>query len=318
MSGRLTNAAGNEGAGGAVGNRTGGHAFACPLCGLARRPGLFEAARGGPYRVCAACGSASGPGTLDYARHYADYFPDLVAEDSPLLAERYHAILQRAERLTAGIRGTRTPSLLEVGCGNGQLLAVARERGWRVAGVELSAAQADHCRARGLEVVCGDLLGDDLFEDRRFDAAVMLEVFEHLPNPRPTLRALASRLQPGGVVYLTTPNFNALARRLLGARWSVLHEEHVTLATAEGLRRSLRDCRLATIEIGSRNVNLAELAHGFGRRAPMAGSQRAAAAADARDRIEASAALRVLKAILNVLLRASNLGETLVAWGRNG
>lgn len=250
---------------------------------------------------------------MDFGRYYEEYFPSGVRADSPVLARRYGEIMGRLERQTGGRR------LLEVGCGNGQLLAVARARGWEVAGVELSRAQVEHCRARGLEVELGDLTRDGLFAGRAFDAAVMIEVLEHLPEPVETLEAVAERLVPGGVLYVTTPNFGALSRWVLGGGWSVLNEEHVTLASARGLRRVLARSGFRPLSVRSRNVNVGELASRLRRRgpaggAPVSGGERFRAAVALRDRIEASPGLRLLKGVTNAVLAVSGLGDTLVGW----
>lgn len=282
------------------------------MCGGGSDYREFYAARV-VYRVCGRCGSAHAAELMDLDRYYEGYFPAGVQADSPVLARRYGEILARLERQTGGRR------VLEVGCGNGQLLAVARGRGWEVAGVELSRAQVEHCRGRGLEVELGDLRRDGLFAGRVFDAAVMIEVLEHLPEPVETLEAVAERLVPGGVLYLTTPNLGALSRSVLGGAWSVLNEEHVTLASARGLRRLLARGGFRPLSVRSRNVNVGELLIRFRRReaaggAPLSGGERFRAAAALRDRMEGSPGLRVLKGVANAALGLTGLGDTLVAW----
>ena len=48
-------------------------------------------------------------------------------------------------------------------------------------------------------------------------------------------RNCASRLRPGGLLYLTTPNMGSLSRRVLGADWSVISRDHVSLHTSRAL-----------------------------------------------------------------------------------
>src|SRR5438270_2049878 len=47
-----------------------------------------------------------------------------------------------------------------------------------------------------------------------FDAVSIMEVIEHLENPRHTFRQIKSLLKKGGVVLLTTPNASGLYSRL--------------------------------------------------------------------------------------------------------
>ena len=70
---------------------------------------------------------------------------------------------------------------------------------------------------------------------------VMLEVLEHLFEPQQELESVRSVLQPGGLLLITTPNFNALSRLALGNDWAVLSpEEHVYYFTEGTLTTLLR------------------------------------------------------------------------------
>ena len=117
-------------------------------------------------------------------------------------------LLAAFERL--GPRG----SLLEVGCASGWLLKQAEERGWRVQGVELSAAAVAHARSLGLEVFHGDLPAAAL-PAGSFDLVYMGDVLEHVPDCGAVLREVARVLKRGGHLYLRGPTTtNSLARRL--------------------------------------------------------------------------------------------------------
>jgi SAM-dependent methyltransferase len=54
----------------------------------------------------------------------------------------------------------------------------------------------------------------DEFSNQQFDAVCLVEVIEHLENPRHTFRQLRSLLKKGGVVILTTPNASGLYSRV--------------------------------------------------------------------------------------------------------
>ena len=290
-----------------------GRLEACPACGASGAADPAPA-RGLPYLRCRACGSRILAEPPEFDAYYRDYFPRGVRDDSPVLARRYADILARLAERAPGRR------LIEVGFGNAQLLAQAAASGWDVAGTELSEAQVEHARGRGLDVRAGDLARDGLFAGRRFDAAVLIEVVEHLPEPAAVLEAVAERLAPGGVLYVTTPNVDALSRRLLDGRWSVFDREHVTLLSPRGLRSLLRRSGFEPLRLRSRNVNLAELRRelrpGASTAAGGARFDRPAAAAELRDRIEGSPLLRAAKAAANAALGATGAGDGLVAWAR--
>ena len=60
------------------------------------------------------------------------------------------------------------------------------------------------------------------YEPESFDIVCSFEVIEHINNPREELSNFNKLLRPGGLVYCTTPNFNAVERYQLGSDWNVL------------------------------------------------------------------------------------------------
>jgi SAM-dependent methyltransferase len=92
--------------------------------------------------------------------------------------------------------------LVDVGCGGGAHTAAFAARGWSVTGVDVSAAQLELARARGVEVVEAD--GAQLpFEQASFDAAVSMFTHTDVGDFAAVLGEVARVLRPGGAfVYL--------------------------------------------------------------------------------------------------------------------
>lgn len=108
--------------------------------------------------------------------------------------------------------------LLEVGCASGWLLQHARERGWQVTGVELSADAVAHARGLGLDVHQGTL-DDAKLAPGSFDLVFMGDVLEHVPDCGVTSEQVAALLAPGGHFFLRGPiTTHSLARGL--ALWA--------------------------------------------------------------------------------------------------
>jgi 2-polyprenyl-3-methyl-5-hydroxy-6-metoxy-1,4-benzoquinol methylase len=100
--------------------------------------------------------------------------------------------------------------LLDVGSALGTFLKIAESRGWKPEGVEISKFAADFARReRGLTVFNGDL---EHFPaaDGSFDVVTFWDSIEHVTHPRENLRTAARLLRPGGIVLLTTDNFDCL------------------------------------------------------------------------------------------------------------
>jgi methionine biosynthesis protein MetW len=133
------------------------------------------------------------------------YFPAGMRQETAL------RLVERGERL------------LDVGCGRGAVAAALSTRFDEVHGVdgdEESLAVADR---RGIRTALVDLDAQPLpYSDGTFDAALCLEVVEHVRDPRLLALELARVLRPGGRLYLSTPNirFAGYLRTLvLGGRF---------------------------------------------------------------------------------------------------
>jgi SAM-dependent methyltransferase len=110
----------------------------------------------------------------------------------------------------AAVRGNDgDPLLVDLGCGRGEWLELARSAGWRVQGVDANAAMLDAGRAAGLDLRQGDAVEFlATLPDASAGAVTAFHVAEHLPFAR--LRALVAQsrrvLRPGGLIVLETPN----------------------------------------------------------------------------------------------------------------
>lgn len=127
----------------------------------------------------------------------------------------------RGHRQTYGFirRHARPPGrLLDLGCGDGTVLWLARADGWTVKGVELFPEQARLLRETlDLDVETADIASYD-GPARTYDVVVLRHVLEHLPDPVGALRTIHELLKPEAVAVLEFPNvdaFDARLRRLL-------------------------------------------------------------------------------------------------------
>jgi 2-polyprenyl-3-methyl-5-hydroxy-6-metoxy-1,4-benzoquinol methylase len=112
-------------------------------------------------------------------------------------------------------------SLLDIGCGWGHLLKLARDMGYSVVGIEQHVPLAEGAREKfGLNILEGT------FPDSRlqppFDIITISHVVEHLPDPNFMLSTAAGLLKDGGILAVASPNYNSLMRRLRGTKWKAL------------------------------------------------------------------------------------------------
>ena len=108
------------------------------------------------------------------------------------------------EKATRELSKNKKVKILDFGCGDGDFLEACRLFGFECTGVEFS--ESRHQR-RGIDFYPSlqDVIKDNE-SNVEFDAIVMFEVLEHLPNPRKTLAELVKSLKKGGVFVIETPN----------------------------------------------------------------------------------------------------------------
>lgn len=249
--------------------------------------------------------------------HYAGYYhPEAVTFDA-LTEQRYHATLKQVERLRP--RGR----LLDVGCGAGHFLAVAEARGWEAVGIEVSRSALDALnrlkRDRGFRFcVMPQELREAGFPANHFDAVALIEVLEHLDDPLPLLEETYRVLADGGLLYLTTPNYDSWSRYLLGGRWRVIAEEHRCLLNVRALEGCLVRVGFRPLRVTTKNVDVTEILARWRRQQSRRTSGPASQSATQtfRHTIERVPWLRAAKFIVNALLGLGCWGDTIEVLAR--
>lgn len=154
----------------------------------------------------------------------------------------HDALGRHLERASPGAR------LLDVGCGNGDFLDLARHAGWEVVGIEPDPRAAAAAAKRGINVVQGDVSALDS-EDGSFDAITISHVIEHVHDPHVLLRACYRLLKPGGWIWLETPNLDALGHKRYGAHWRGLEApRHLVIFAPSSLRLVLEEAGFQNVE----------------------------------------------------------------------
>ena len=121
------------------------------------------------------------------------------------------AYYERIDQISPYVTGK---SVLDVGCTAG-----SRRDDWvhaglvrvadHVVGVDIDDEAVNRVRQRGFDVRVAD--AESLLVAEEFDVVHAGELLEHLDNPRAFLVAARSKLKPGGVLILTTPNAFAVS-----------------------------------------------------------------------------------------------------------
>jgi 2-polyprenyl-3-methyl-5-hydroxy-6-metoxy-1,4-benzoquinol methylase len=153
-----------------------------------------------------------------------------------LLPSQRAAIEAEGRNLPRPAPGAR---LLDIGCGNGSFLEVARSAGWQVVGIDPDPKAVDVARSRGLDVRQGGVEVLDA-EREHFDGITLSHVIEHVHEPLALLRACYRLLKTGSWIWLETPNLNAQGYRRYGVNWRDLDApRHLTVFNSVSIRQVL-------------------------------------------------------------------------------
>ncbi len=141
--------------------------------------------------------------------------------------------------------------LLDVGCGNGKTLVIAKMLGWEVTGIELDPKAVAYTRGLGLNIIQGDY--SILREiDKKFDCVICNHVLEHVYRPRELLSSLNKALRSNGTLLLSLPNSGSHMREKFHKFWRGIEApRHIVILNVFNFKKSILDFDFEYIETKS-------------------------------------------------------------------
>ena len=121
--------------------------------------------------------------------------------------------------------------LLDVGCGSGEMVGLAKMIGWDAMGLEIDPEAVKFARAQGLNVIQG---GVDQLDDMQggFDCIICSHVLEHVYEPITLLESITALLSENGTLLLSLPNASSSVRKSYGRFWRGLEApRHISIPT---------------------------------------------------------------------------------------
>ncbi len=243
----------------------------CPICRQPLRPTRVRAydrlvTGDGPFGIaeCTACEYGVTDPQLsgdELAPYYADtYYEEFYEHTEGNVRNPLHQLRTMLRRSGAKRRQRRPPfeldglspgSVLEVGCGAGELLAEFAKRGWKTYGIDPSSAATAAAGRRGAEVHTGTL-EDHPWPSQTFQLIVFQHSLEHIPDPVEAVRGTSELLAPGGRLIVDVPNWMSWQRHLFGNRWAMLDmPRHLQHFSPRALTRLAHELGLEARSVGT-------------------------------------------------------------------
>lgn len=149
----------------------------------------------------------------DYFMDRGEYFLQVENRKTDEMSGEHIESFRRGLELIKAA-GKREGRLLDVGCAVGVFLALAKEEGWDVCGVDVSEFAVSCAKKRCQAEVYAGELSDLHFPAASFDVVTMWDVLEHFLHPAATLGEIRRILKDDGVLLMDTPNEASLMRRV--------------------------------------------------------------------------------------------------------
>ena len=270
-------------------------------------------------KKCSLCGlvfDSRTPSSEALDAHYRNYSYSSLKPCPDATVRSFNRLLNSFENFRTSGR------ILDIGCGQGDFLFSAKSHGWYAYGSEYSDAAIKICLERGLEVV-KEPVSPLSFGSEKFDVITSFEVIEHIQTPNQLFETARNLLRPGGLFYLTTPNFDAILRFLEGSRFAMLgYPEHLCFYNKYSMRHLALQHGFTPLKITTTGIDLARIKKKIltqfvrpNQKVDQESFHDQKTQTDLmRTQIESNSALLFSKNLANTILGFTGTGDTLKVW----
>lgn len=192
------------------------------------------------YR-CSDCSFEFCPQPVDLVSMYAEMKDQDYVDSSKSRSIQAQKLARLADRFI-----NRNSVTLDVGCGSGLLVRELQNRGHRAYGLEPSSFLSSEGIKRQMQIYQGTF--DDYAFAEDFNLVSLIDVIEHVQDPRKMLSSTHKALQTTGVLLLVTPRRDSLIRKLLGFKWWHYRVAHVAYFSKANIMDLLHEVGFDVLE----------------------------------------------------------------------
>ncbi|MDH7445157.1 class I SAM-dependent methyltransferase [Aquimarina sp. 2201CG14-23] len=131
--------------------------------------------------------------------------------------------------------------VLDIGCGNGSFLVnLGKQKDVELHGIELKGRSAERASQHPKIQLHIGVLEENTYSLEKFDAIVLTHVFEHLDNPKETLRIIDKIAKSYAILQIEIPNINSWQAQIFKGNWLHLDPpKHLNLFPPKILKKEL-------------------------------------------------------------------------------
>jgi SAM-dependent methyltransferase len=144
------------------------------------------------------------------SRKFLPIIERAISQASYLQAKKITRIWRRAQS------ANKAPTVLDIGCGRGNLLRAFQTMGASVLGLERAEFPEQD---RPSDIVRVGSITDPEYADSMFDIIILWHVLEHLETPEKLLAILEKHLNENGLLVIAVPNYASLQQRMFSKYW---------------------------------------------------------------------------------------------------
>jgi len=234
----------------------------CNLCNNNETTLLFTK-DGYNHVKCNLCGLIYVNPRLRYSRGNLDSF--YASNEDPegliksLLHRAYSARRQKifCAELKKMERYRKLNRILDIGCSFGGFLNAAKNRGWEAKGIETVYNVGKYGKELyNLDIFFGTLEEAGL-APASFDVIRLNNIIEHIPLPSQFLADVNKLLRKGGLLSISTPNYDSYSVSICGKEWIYFDgQHHIVLFTPTTLREILDKNGFTPVLLSTRGFHI--------------------------------------------------------------
>lgn len=175
---------------------------------------------------------------------YKNMSDEVYRQEEKERRRSFLAVISEIERLRKGKKG----KILDIGCCTGGLLAEAQNMGWDVVGVDPSNWACTVAKKLHNLSIYNGTIEDYRGKPASYDVVTILDVLEHVIDPKKLLEKVHTLLKKDGIFCIVTPDFGSFTAKLLGKRWWGIRLGHLSYFRKKDLDRIIDESGFEVIK----------------------------------------------------------------------